>query len=223
MPDTLAQWHTEHVNFAKLLNILEAELDLFHKGDSPNYELMLDIMFYMTHYPDILHHPREDLAFAKIKAREKSAGPTVDELSEQHAQLRKIGEELVSGLGDIVDGSIAPRESVETPGRAYVASFRRHMRTEETKILPMAAKLLRDNDWSEIKAAIQAYRRPALREGRGKALCRDPQADRQAGGGRKGGDALAIPERSMSARNSAADSSRGLGQDLIWQPVSDLL
>jgi len=61
MPDTLAQWHTEHVNFAKLLNLLEAELDLFHKGDSPNYELMLDIMFYMTHYPDVLHHPREDL------------------------------------------------------------------------------------------------------------------------------------------------------------------
>ena len=72
MPDTLDQWHTEHVNFAKLLNLLEAELDLFHEGDSPNYELMLDIMFYMTHYPDVLHHPREDLAFAKIKeAREE--------------------------------------------------------------------------------------------------------------------------------------------------------
>ena len=155
MPDTLAQWHTEHVNFAKLLNILEAELDLFHKGDSPNYELMLDIMFYMTHYPDVLHHPREDLAFAKIKEREKSAGALVDELSAEHAQLRKTGEELVRGLGDVVDGSIAPRESVEAPGRAYVASFRHHMRTEETKILPLATKLLRDNDWSEIKAAIK--------------------------------------------------------------------
>ena len=155
MPDTLAQWHTEHVNFAKLLNLLEVELDLFHKGDSPNYELMLDIMFYMTHYPDVLHHPREDLAFAKIKARDKSVGAAVDELSEQHAQLRKIGEELVGGLSDIVNGSIASRESVETPGRAYVANFRSHMRTEEKDILPMAAKLLRDSDWSEIKAAIQ--------------------------------------------------------------------
>jgi hemerythrin-like domain-containing protein len=155
MPDTLAQWHTEHVNFAKLLNLLEAELDLFHKGDSPNYELMLDIMFYMTHYPDVLHHPREDLAFAKIKKAEKSAGPTVDKLAEQHAHLRKIGEELVSGLSDIVNGSISSREIVETPGRAYVASFRSHMYTEEKEILPMAAKLLRDRDWSEIKAAIQ--------------------------------------------------------------------
>ena len=155
MPDTLTQWHTEHVNFAKLLNLLEAELNLFHKGDSPNYELMLDIMFYMTHYPDVLHHPREDLAFAKIKKREKSAGATVDELSEQHAQLRKVGEELVGALSDIVNDSISSRESVEAPGRAYVASFRSHMRTEEKEILPMAAKVLRDRDWSEIKAAIQ--------------------------------------------------------------------
>jgi hemerythrin-like domain-containing protein len=154
MPDTLSKWHTEHVNFAKLLNLLDAELDLFHKGESPNYELMLDIMFYMTHYPDVLHHPREDLAFAKIKTRDKSAGATVDELSEQHAQLRRIGEELVSGLSDIVNGSIASRESVETPGRAYVENFRSHMRTEEKEILPVAAKLLRDEDWAEIVAAI---------------------------------------------------------------------
>jgi hemerythrin-like domain-containing protein len=162
MPDTLAQWHAEHVNFAKLLNVLEAELDLFHKGDSPNYELMLDVMFYMTHYPDVLHHPREDLAFAKIKEREKSAGALVDDLSAEHAQLRKTGVELLRGLGDIVNGSISSRGRVETPGRVYVANFRSHMRTEETKILPMAAKLLRNNDWSEIEAAIQPIDDPVF-------------------------------------------------------------
>src|SRR5450631_818910 len=118
MPDTLAQWHAEHVNFAKLLNVLEAELDLFHKGDSPNYELMLDVMFYMTHYPDVLHHPKEDLAFAWLKDREASVGPTVDVLSEQHARLKNSGNALVVALDDIVNGSITLREHVEAPGRA---------------------------------------------------------------------------------------------------------
>ena len=59
MSDSIARWHAEHVNFAKLLDLLEGQLDLFHKGESPDYELMLDIMFYMTHYPDVLHHPKE--------------------------------------------------------------------------------------------------------------------------------------------------------------------
>jgi hemerythrin-like domain-containing protein len=155
MPDTLAQWHAEHVNFARLLNLLETELELFHSGESPNYELMLDIMFYMTHYPDVLHHPKEDLAFARIKEREVSARPIVDELTEQHARLKKGGDALVDALGDIVNGSIASRERVEASGRDYVADFRSHMQREEAVVLPLAAKLLRDKDWAAIEDAIR--------------------------------------------------------------------
>jgi len=59
MSDSIAVWHAEHVNFATLLNRLEAELERFQEGGVPDYELMLDIMFYMTHYPDVLHHPKK--------------------------------------------------------------------------------------------------------------------------------------------------------------------
>jgi hemerythrin-like domain-containing protein len=100
MPDTLALWHAEHVNFAKLLNLLESQLSLFHGGKSPDYELMLNIMFYMTHYSDVLHHPKEDLVFAKIKERDRRVAATVDELATQHAHLHKSGRELVRQLDD---------------------------------------------------------------------------------------------------------------------------
>jgi hemerythrin-like domain-containing protein len=155
MSDSIALWHAEHVNFAALLNRLEAELERFHKGDSPDYELMLDIMFYMTHYPDVLHHPKEDLAFARIKERQAGARAIIDELAGQHAHLKETGETLLQALDEIVDGSITSREHVEAPGRAYLSEFRRHMIIEETAILPVAAKLLSDDDWAEINAAIQ--------------------------------------------------------------------
>jgi hemerythrin-like domain-containing protein len=155
MSDSIAVWHAEHANFATLLDLLEGQLDLFHKGEAPDYELMLDIMFYMTHYPDVLHHPKEDLAFARIKEREVNARPLVDELTEQHARLKEFGDALVRGLDDIVNGSITSREHVEVPGRAYVADFRNHMLKEETTILPLAAKLLHDRDWAAIDAAIR--------------------------------------------------------------------
>ena len=116
---------------------------------------MLDIMFYMTHYPDVLHHPKEDLAFARIKQRAADSGRIVDELTEQHALLKESGDALVHALDDIVNGSIMPREHVEEPARAYVADFRRHMHTEETAILPLAATLLRASDWVAIDAAIR--------------------------------------------------------------------
>lgn len=105
MHEVLARWHADHVNFAKRLNLLEDQVELFHAGGSPKYELMLDVIYYMMHYPDVLHHPREDLVFAKIKERAGSAGPTLDELTEQHARLRESGRELVRILDDIVFGA----------------------------------------------------------------------------------------------------------------------
>jgi hypothetical protein len=51
---------------------------------------------------------------------------------------------MVRALDDIVNGGIRSREDVEVPGRAYVADFRSHMQKEDTAILPLAAKLLRD-------------------------------------------------------------------------------
>src|ERR1700692_1747366 len=102
MSDSIALWRAEHANFATLLDLLERQLDLFHAGEKPDYELMLDIMFYMTRYPDVSHHPKEDLAFARIKEREVSARVIVDELTEQHARLKEFGGALVRALDDIV-------------------------------------------------------------------------------------------------------------------------
>jgi hemerythrin-like domain-containing protein len=154
MSDSIALWHAEHVNFAQLLDLLEGQFDLFHKGMAPDYDLMLDVMFYMTHYPDVLHHPKEDLAFARIRERDIEARPIVDQLAAQHARLKSSGDALVIALDDIVNGSITSRDHVESPGRAYIADFRSHMNCEETTILPLAARLLGGSDWTEIDAAI---------------------------------------------------------------------
>ena len=155
LSSSIALWQGEHANFATLLDLLEDQLDLFHQAEKPDYQMMLDIMFYMTHYPDVLHHPREDLAFARISELEVNSRPIVDDLAEQHLRLKEFGGALVRSLENIVDGSITSRERVEVPGRAYIAEFRSHMRKEEEAILPLAAKLLSEADWAAIGAAIR--------------------------------------------------------------------
>ena len=155
MSDPIALWRAEHVNFASLLDILERQLDLFNRGKPPDYGMMLDIMFYMTHYPDVLHHPKEELAFARLKEREPGSGTILDRLTEQHARLKQCGDALVIALDDIVNGSITRREHVEAPGRTYIAELRSHMETEETQVLPLAEKVLRAGDWASIETAIR--------------------------------------------------------------------
>ena len=160
MEKTLALWRAEHVNFTRLLDLLDDQLAIFHAGGMPRYELMQDIMYYMTHYCDVLHHPKEDLVFAKIKARNKDLAAQVDALSAQHAKLRDLGENLVRDLDGVVNGSILPRERIEAAASEYATYLRNHMRMEETDILPWAAKLLHDADWMEIGSTIRHIEDP---------------------------------------------------------------
>ena len=160
MTDTIATWQTEHLNFARLLDLLEEQLDELHTGTDPNYELMLDIMFYMTHYPDLLHHPREDVALEIVRKRQPGTGPLVDELMRQHAYIKQCGEELVADVDSIVNGSILSREQVEMPGRKYIEHFRKHMESEENEVLPLFAKHLHASDWSTINATVKHHNDP---------------------------------------------------------------
>ncbi len=155
MNDPVAVWHEEHANFAKLLNLLEGQLNLFHRSQTPNYALMLDIMCYMTHYPDLLHHPREDYAFELVKQRVPSLGWLVDELMAEHTVAIQNSAQLVEDLDNVVNGAILPRESVETPGREYIAHFRHHMAREEADLFPMVAKTLNSGDWAAIETAVK--------------------------------------------------------------------
>ena len=165
MTDTIALWRAEHTNFATLIDLLEDQLDLFHGGADADYDLMLAIAYYMIHYPDLYHHPREDLAFALIKKRDPSATALVETLTSEHVQIARDGAALVAELDDIMNGSFVSRERVETMGRNYVAQFRRHMQREDADAIPLAAKLLHDKDWHAINAKIRHAEDPIFGKG----------------------------------------------------------
>ena len=158
----VASWHDEHANFAKLLYLLEAQLNLFHRGISPNYALMLDIMCYMTHYPDLLHHPREDCAFEIVKERIPKLASLVDELMAEHVVAVKSSAKLVADLDSVVNGAILPRESVELPGRDYIAHFRHHMAREEADLFPAVARTLTEHDWAKIDLKVKPVHDPVF-------------------------------------------------------------
>ena len=160
MSKTLADWHTDHVNFARLLTLLEGQLSMFHDGGTPDYEMMLDVMYYLTHYSDMVHHPKEDLVFAVIRGREVAVARRIDELISQHVSLKRYGNELLRDLDNIVSGTIMSRERVLSTARIYAANLRGHMQTEESEILPLAARLLGEGDWAKIDEAISQIEDP---------------------------------------------------------------
>ena len=68
----LAELREDHKNMALMINLLERESNRIYAGEEPDYELLQDVMHYMTVYPDAVHHPKEDRLYAELKAVPKS-------------------------------------------------------------------------------------------------------------------------------------------------------
>lgn len=146
-------WQREHGNFARLLDLLEAQLGLFHGGERPDYDLMLDIMYYMTRYADRVHHAREDLAFRRLVRHQPAAAAGAAALGQQHAGIAADGSRLVAELRAVVNGAMLPRQTVETQARAYIACLRAHIANEERELYPLLVRL-RQEDWFMIDSMI---------------------------------------------------------------------
>ena len=84
----------EHRNIEMLLGVLERELEIFDRGGRPDYEVIRAIISYFELYPEMYHHPQEDLVFAKLKSRDPAAAAKVGNLALEHpkgAERWRIG------------------------------------------------------------------------------------------------------------------------------------
>ena len=64
----LDELRADHRNLTILLDMLDREIARLKSVEDPDYELLHDIMMYMTGYPDAVHHKKEDWVYAKMAA-----------------------------------------------------------------------------------------------------------------------------------------------------------
>jgi hemerythrin-like domain-containing protein len=140
----------EHRNIEKLLVVLEHELEIFDRGDRPDYEVIRAIVSYFEVYPEVYHHPQEDRVFAKLKMRDPAAATKVGDLVREHQK----GAERLRRVAHAIDSVLADREvlrqTVDTIIRDFIDHERRHMTMEESYFFPAARKALTPQDWAEI-------------------------------------------------------------------------
>ena len=160
MADPVAVWHAEHMRFASLLDFIEQEMDAFHEGNDPNYELLRDVVYYLHHYADHYHHPREDVAFARMVKRDPGMSLPVNRLLQEHRVLEAIGDDLLKYLDDILEDRVIERVTVEAAAATYLVYYRHHLAVEEREILPHANRMLEPDDWAAVAATVPAVPDP---------------------------------------------------------------
>ena len=127
----------------------------------PGFEALRAMIRYIDEYPERMHHPKEDaLLFARLEARAAQAKPLIDSLRAEHEKSAQLVRDLERSLMIFEDAAPeGAREFLEAVN-AYAEFHWKHMRREETELLPLAERHLTPDDWRAIDEAFDTNRDP---------------------------------------------------------------
>ncbi|MBH5398945.1 hemerythrin domain-containing protein [Bradyrhizobium sp. CNPSo 4010] len=144
----------EHRNIDLLLVALQRELEIFEKGIRPDYEVIRAIISYFEVYPEVYHHPQEDLIFSKLKSRDPDAAAIVGDLALEHQEVIDRLHHFARAIDAILADRDLLRQDVGNIIRDFILRERHHMMWEERDFFPAALKALSAQDWTEIASAL---------------------------------------------------------------------
>jgi hemerythrin-like domain-containing protein len=149
----ISAWHDDHVRFNDLLGGLRRELDLFHRGERPDYERMCQSVTYLREYGDAVHHPRESVAFERLARRCPDMQLPLARLDQEHRVIAQAGARLLEQIEAILGGAMVPRGELEAALATYLVYYGNHIAKEEEDVLTRAAMHLTAEDWAAVRAA----------------------------------------------------------------------
>lgn len=139
----LSELREDHKNMAVLLNLLERESNRMYEGEDPDYDLIHDVMQYMTVYPDAVHHPKEDRLYAELKSARPDLSAGFDRIALDHRGIAELGMQLRDDMASISSGSFVKRKAVVADALRYVNTLRGHMQWEELDLFRRCEEMAR--------------------------------------------------------------------------------
>lgn len=145
----------EHRSQAAVMHALHQHWQQVMQGAAPRFDLIRAMLYYIEHFPERLHHPKEDdHLFARLRTRTTKCDAMLDRLQGQHREGARRFRDLRRRLAELEDG-------VEEGARVrfgealdnFINDQWQHMGSEEQFVLPAATRWLAPDDWEAIAAA----------------------------------------------------------------------
>lgn len=132
-------------------------------GAQPNFDLFGAMIYYIDAFPERFHHPKEDeYLFRALRARRPEAHSLLDRLEREHEEGAERIRSLEQALARYQQGGKKEFPAFAAAVDDYCDFHWKHMRAEETEVLPLAREHLTDGDWAEIDEAFLGHSDPLL-------------------------------------------------------------
>jgi len=160
MHNILQQLHSDHINYSKLLILLKNHISNIQNGDDPDFHEMYSIMMYMVNYPDIFHHPIEEVLFKQFTTLHGEKSESIEKTSYEHKKLSELAQRLINELHTVISGNVTSRQLIVDIAEEYLNIMHAHMDTEESEVFPLIDENLSSEDWSLVEAQIEHVKDP---------------------------------------------------------------
>lgn len=162
LPASLKIIRDEHAALAAMLRSLLMLLAKHRREATlPDFGTLRAMLFYVDEFPEQRHHRKEsELLFPKLRARTPLSRELLDHLDEDHARGERRIRDLQHALLGFEMMGEARRDAFERSAQAYVDFYLAHMALEEREVLPLAQKVLTEQDWADLDEAFTANRDP---------------------------------------------------------------
>jgi hemerythrin-like domain-containing protein len=160
LTDILTALRQDHLNMGLLLDAVERQLERFDRGEPADYDILQGVVDYCLTYPDLYHHPKEDLVYARLHRRDPALAEALGDLRAEHGALADATRRFAAALHSILQDLEVPRESFGRITQAFLKTYRRHMEMEENGFFPAAEARLTTADWAAIEAEAKTQSDP---------------------------------------------------------------
>lgn len=152
----------EHAALAAMLRSLLLLLARHRQeGSQPDFAALRAMIFYIDEFPERLHHRKEsELLFPMLRARTPLTRALLDRLDADHARGERSVRDLEHALLAYEMMGESRRAAFEDAAQRYVDFYLAHMTLEEQEILPLAERVLTEDDWACLNEAFAANQDP---------------------------------------------------------------
>lgn len=156
----LEKLHEDHKNFSRLLVFLETQLSLLENCESSDISTMVEAIEYMKNYPDLIHHPLENIVFQYYLDHYDSANADILGLIHEHDEMPELTNNLLAILESILADVPQERKVLCSNLETYISVQKEHMNNEEAKIYPLLNSALDEKDWKNIDSELTEVEDP---------------------------------------------------------------
>ncbi len=154
MAEIIRELRRDHRNLSALFDVLERQTGRLADGGEPDYTVIEGILDYCATYADQVHHPKEDLVYARLKQLGGEIAQAGSDLEAEHVEITALTRRAAEAIREVRFGGGVSRARIGGLLREFLSTYRRHMEEEESILFPAALARLAEADWAQADARI---------------------------------------------------------------------